>query len=144
MATPAVFVTDTFPVVEKPAIFDVLVPLMVIFETLAIKVPLFTNPPPNVRSKLLVGSVFNVAEELLILRVALITFAPPRVTVPALLAIITPPEPFQVSGNSAPVICAPLPLYCKVAPEPYTGNAVAVVVPSIESMPLTAIPVLVI
>ena len=117
-------------------------PLIVMLDPLAIKVPLFTKLPPKVRSKLLAASVFNVAEGLLMLSGALITFAPPRVTVPTVLAIITPPEPFQVSGNSGPVIWAPPPLYCNVAPEPYIGNAVAVVVPSIESMRLTVIPML--
>ena len=40
-----------------------------------------------------------------------------RVTPNALL-MITPPDPVQVAGNSGPVVCAALPLYCKVAELP--------------------------
>jgi hypothetical protein len=40
-----------------------------------------------------------------------------RVTPKALL-MITPPDPVHVAGNSGPVVCAALPLYCRVAELP--------------------------
>ena len=41
----------------------------------------------------------------------------PNIT-PAELLITTPPLPINVEGNSVPVVCALLPLYCNVAAAP--------------------------
>ena len=114
---------------------------MVIDEELAINVPEFTKFPPKDKLNVL---VFKVAP-LFIVKGAFNTLFPPRVTsFPLVLAMITPPEPLKVLGNSTPVVCAPVPLYRNVAEPPKFGDEpVVVAVPSIERIPLKVAPVVV-
>ena len=66
-----------------------------------------------------------------------------RVT-PFALLTITPPVPLKPAENSVPVVWAVIPLYCKVAPEPYIGAVPEVVAdPSRDSTPFTVVPVVV-
>jgi hypothetical protein len=69
-------------------------------------------------------------------KVLAILTLPERVTPRALLTI-TPPDPVHVAGNSGPVVCAVLPLYCRVAELPYVGIADTVAAPSMENIPFT-------
>ena len=101
-AVPPDFVIETGPVVVKPAILCATLPLIVIGEAFAVNNPLLIKFPPNVNPQLFADVVFKIAE-LLMLSVALIVLAPPSETVPAVLAMMTPPVPVQVAGNSAPV-----------------------------------------
>ena len=99
--------------------------------------PLFNKLPPKFTAKLLVASD---AELLLMLTGALITFAPFKVTGPAVLAIITPaadPVAGNIAGNSSPVVWAAVPLYFSVAELVYVKVPLttAVAAPSIESVP---------
>ena len=68
------------------------------------------------------------------------TLAAPKVTVPA-LAMITPPVPVNVAGNSKPVVAVVL--YASVAAAPYVGSAETDAVPAIVRIPFTVTPAVV-
>ena len=70
------------------------------------------------------------------MRAALSVMAP-------VLAMMIPPEPLKVAINSTPILRAVVVLYCNLAAAPYVGAAVAVAVPSIDKIPLTVTPVVV-
>jgi hypothetical protein len=59
------------------------------------------------------------------------------------LSITTPPVPLKVAGNSTPVVCAEVLLYCNVVEAVYVGRAETVAVPSIDKILLTVTPVVV-
>ena len=103
--------------------------------------------PPEIADVAVLVTESKFAPEVVSLpavRVSLgIVLAVPNVT-PLELLMMTPPLPLKVAGNSVPVVCALVPLYCKVAAAPYAATVPAVVaVPSIERMPLTVAPVVV-
>ena len=104
VATPAVFVIETRPVVVNPAIlWATTVPAMTIGEDVEVKIPRFTKLSPNVVEKL---PVFKDALALIVTG-ALITLAALKVTAALVLAIINPaadPDAGNVAGNSVPVV----------------------------------------
>ena len=68
--------------------------------------------------------------------------AAPKVIAPV-LAIITPPVPANVAGNSNPVASGVAVLYASVAARPYVGATEAVAVPAIVRILFTVTPVVV-
>ena len=99
---PAVLASDHFTgplmkvVVEPPAIA-----VVAVFRTVNKLVAVVVNKP-TVKVSLL--AVFKLRAEFSV--------------TPLALLMITPPVPENVAGNSDPVVCKAVPLYCKVAEAP--------------------------
>ena len=130
IANPALFVIPKLPAPLEPSIVTP-VPLRVITPVVPLKVPFTERLPPTPIVRV---APANVAPELTV-REELMTLSAFKVTVPALVAIITPPVPANVAGNSKPVVAVVL--YASVALPPYVGTAETVAVPAIVSIPFT-------
>lgn len=111
----------------------------------SVKVPLTDVAPATVSVQVLVTPVANVVPAFIVSEPTLIFFMPFVVIIVPVLSIMTPPEPANVAGHSAPAVNAAPLLYRSVAAAPNVGAAEAVTaaVPSIVRTLLTVIPVVV-
>ena len=107
VAVPAVLVMETVPVVVNPSMLCVAaVPLIVIGDTLAVKVPSLTKLPPRDKDLLLAAFVFKVAPAIIVSGTYTLKTLLALIVIIPILSMITPPVAANGVSHSAPAVRA--------------------------------------